>query len=158
MREPVVLLTGLYISIIYATLYMFFAAVPIVFEGTRGWSTGVAGQPFVGVAIGVITAVGAAGVGNKSYVRATVAAKAAGRGVEPEARLHNAMIGSILLPAGLFLFAWTTHPSVHWVAPVIGATLFSTGLVMVFISMISYLIDACKLCFPASRLFDSRIY
>ena len=143
-REPIVLLTGLYISIIYATLYMFFAAIPIVFEETRGWGQGVAGLPFVGVAIGVCLAVLAAGLDNKKYMRLTVAAATAGRALEPEARLHNAMIGSIVLPIGLFMFAWTTYPSVHWIAPVIGATLFSCGLVMVFISLISYLIDSCK--------------
>ena len=143
-REPIVLLTGLYISIIYATLYMFFAAIPIVFEETRGWGQGVAGLPFVGVAIGVCLAVLAAGVDNKKYMRLTVAAATAGQALEPEARLHNAMVGSIVLPIGLFMFAWTTYPSVHWIAPVIGATLFSCGLVMVFISLISYLIDSCK--------------
>ena len=142
-RESIILLTGLYISIIYAILYMFFAAIPIVFEGTRGWSQGIAGLPFTGVAIGTCLAVAAAGVDNKSYMRLTIAATAAGRVVEPEARLRNAMIGSIILPIGLFLFAWTTYPSVHWIVPIIGARLFSCGLVMVFISLINYLIDCC---------------
>ena len=142
-REPIVLLTGLYISIIYATLYMFFAAIPIVFEGTRGWRQGTAGLPFIGVAIGVCLAVAAAGVDNKAYIRLATAATAAGRVVEPEARLRNAIAGSIILPIGLFMFAWTTYPSVHWIAPVIGAVLFSCGLVMVFISLINYLIDSC---------------
>lgn len=144
-REPIVLLTGLYISIIYATLYMFFAAIPIVFEGTRGWSRGVAGLPFVGVALGVCLAVVAAGWDNKSYLRTTAVAIAAGKAVVPEARLRNAMVGSILLPIGLFLFAWTTYPSIHWIAPVIGTMIFSCGLVMVFISLINYLIDTCRL-------------
>ena len=122
---------------------MFFAAIPIVFEGTRGWSQGIAGLPFIGVAIGVCLAVSAAGVDNKSYMRLSTAATAAGRVVEPEARLRNAMVGSIILPIGLFLFAWTTYPSVHWIVPVVGATLFSCGLVMVFFSLINYLIDSC---------------
>jgi MFS family permease len=37
-REPIVLLTLLYISIVYGTLYMFFAGFPIVFQDARGWS------------------------------------------------------------------------------------------------------------------------
>lgn len=142
-REPIVLLTGVYTSIIYATLYLLFAAIPIVFEVTRHWSQGIGGLPFVGVAIGVCLAVGASGVDNKIYLRMTKVAAAAGRAVEPEARLHNAMIGSVILPIGLFLFAWTTFPEISWIAPVIGATIFSAGLVMVFISLISYLVDSC---------------
>lgn len=141
--EPIVLLMSLYMSIVYGTLYMLFAAIPIVFEGSRGWNEGIAGLPFVGVTIGVCLATVLSGVDNKRYVRlcATLAAK--GATVEPEARLCTAMVGAIVLPIGLFLFAWTTYPSVFWIAPVIGALLFSCGLVLVFISQLSYLIDCC---------------
>lgn len=142
-REPLVLVTGIYVSIIYATLYMFFAGIPIVFRGTRGWSQGVAGLPFVGVAVGVCFAMLAAVLDAKGYARLTAAAAQEGRPVPPEARLRMAMVGSIVLPAGLFLFAWTTYPWVHWIAPFIGATIFSCGLVMVFMSLITYLVDSC---------------
>lgn len=143
-REPIVLLSAIYVSIIFATLYMFFAAVPIVFEEKRGWRPGPAGLPFVGVAVGVLLAVLAAGVDNKGYVRQSVAATKAGKAIEPESRLRNAMVGSIILPMGLFIFAWTAYPSLIWIAPVIGITLFSCGLMMVFVSLIGYLIDSCK--------------
>jgi MFS family permease len=142
-REPIVLLTSLYIAIVYGTLYMFFAGFPIVFQVTRGWSQGTAGLPFVGVAIGVCLATLAAGVDNKRYVRLCAAAEADGCAVEPEARLRTAMVGSIVLPIGLFVFAWTTYPSVHWIVPIIGAMFFSCGLVMVFISLMGYVMDCC---------------
>ncbi|CEJ91839.1 hypothetical protein VHEMI07527 [[Torrubiella] hemipterigena] len=141
-REPIVMFTSLYISIVYGTLYMFFAGFPIVFQYTRGWSQGSAGLAFIGVVIGVCTATLAAGVDNKRYVRHCKAVAAKGGNVEPEARLTSAMVGSVILPIGLFLFAWTTYPSVHWIAPIIGAILFSCGLVLVFISLMSYLIDS----------------
>ncbi|KAH0833550.1 hypothetical protein AYO21_05228 [Fonsecaea monophora] len=141
-REPIVLLASLYIAIVYGTLYMFFAGFPIVFQAARGWSQGIAGLPFVGVAIGVCLATLAAGVDNKRFVRQCEAAEAEERVVEPEARLRTAMAGSIVLPIGLFLFAWTTYPSVHWIAPIIGGMFFAAGLVMVFISLMSYLVDS----------------
>lgn len=142
-REPIVLLTSLYVSIVYGTLYMFFAGFPIVFQVARGWSQGIAGLPFVGVAIGVCLATLAAGVDNKHYVRLCIAAEVDGCAVEPEVRLRTAMAGSIVLPIGLFMFAWTTYPSVHWIMPIIGAMFFSCGLVMVFISLLSYVVDTC---------------
>jgi MFS family permease len=141
--EPIVLLTSLYISIVYGTLYMFFAGFPIVFQGARGWSQGTAGLPFAGVAIGVCLATLAAGVHNKRYVRLNAAAEAERRAVEPEARLGTAMVGSIVLPIGLFLFAWTTYPSVPWIVPIIGAMFFGCGFVLIFISLMSYLVDSC---------------
>ena len=142
-REPIVLLMSLYMSIIYGTLYMFFTAFPFVFQVARGWSQGIAGLPFIGVAVGVCLATLAAGVDNKRYVRLCKAAEAEGRPVEPEARLSTAMVGSIVLPIGLFLFAFTTYPSIHWIVPIIGAMFFSCGLVMVFISFMSYAVDSC---------------
>lgn len=143
-REPIILLMSLYMAIIYGTLYMFFAAIPIVFQGSRGWSPGNAGLPFVGVAIGVCLATVITGIDNKRYTQICKASATAGKPVEPEARLSTAMGGSVVLPIALFLFAWTTYPAVHWIAPVIGATLFACGLVLVFISQICYLIDSCK--------------
>lgn len=165
-REPIVLLTSLYISIVYGTLYMFFAGFPIVFEGARGWSQGAAGLAFVGVAIGVCLATLAAGVDNKRYVRLCAAIEERGGAVEPEARLSTAMAGSIIIPIGLFLFAWTTYPSVPWIVPIIGAVFFACGLVMVFISLMSYLVDSCTFdpCFMILRhtahahLFTDVVY
>ena len=142
-REPIIFLMSLYMSITYGTLYMFFSAIPIVFQGSRGWNQGTAGLPFVGVAIGVCLATLLAGVESKRYVRLCAAMAEKGATVEPETRLSTAMAGSIVLPIGLFLFAWTTFPSVHWIAPVIGALLFSCGLILVFMSQMSYLIDTC---------------
>ncbi|KAI1325755.1 MFS transporter [Xylariaceae sp. FL0255] len=139
--EPIVLLTSIYISIIYGTLYMLFSAFPLVFQVARGWSQGTAGLPFAGVAVGVLLATLAAGVDNKRYVRICLEAKSKGHAVMPEARLRIAMAGAVILPIGLFLFAWTTYPWVHWILSVLGATLFGCGLVMVFISLISYLVD-----------------
>jgi MFS family permease len=146
-REPIVLLTALYMAIIYGTLYMFFSGFPIVFQGVRGWSQGTAGFAFIGIAVGVCFAMLAAGLDNMRYVRLCAAAKAEGRAVEAEARLNTAMTGSIIVPAGLFLFAWTTYPSVHWIFPILGGMLFSCGLIMVFISLMSYVIDSCTFQF-----------
>lgn len=53
--EPIVLLLSLYMAVIYGTLYLLFGAFPIVYRG-RGWNEGVAGLPFVGVAIGMMLA------------------------------------------------------------------------------------------------------
>lgn len=142
--EPIVLLTSLYVSIIYGTLYMLFAGIPIIFQGSRGWSQGLAGLPFIGVAVGAALAAVISGLDSKRYSRSAELAESEGRRVDPEGRLRSAMVGSILLPLGLLLFAWTTYPSVSWIFPILGATLFSCGLVMAFTSLVGYLVDSCR--------------
>ncbi|XXH04415.1 hypothetical protein Hte_010829 [Hypoxylon texense] len=60
----------------------------------------------------------------------------------PEARLPPALIGSVLLPIGLFWFAWTNGPNIHWIVCIIASAFFAAGLVLVFLSLMNYLIDS----------------
>lgn len=147
-KEPIVLLTAIYMSIIYGTLYLCFAAFPIVFQQGRGWSPGIGGLAFVGIAVGVIIAVIGTTLDQKRYVRV---AEANGGAAPPEARLPPTLVGSILIPVGLFWFAWTNGPDIHWIVSIIGSAFFATGLVTVFLSLLNYLIDSCKFSLILSR-------
>jgi hypothetical protein len=49
------------------TLYVMFAEFPIVYQQHRGWSSGIGGLAFIGVAIGVMIVVGYALWDNKRY-------------------------------------------------------------------------------------------
>jgi hypothetical protein len=53
----------------------------------------------------------------------------------PEARLPPAMVGSVFLPLGLFWFAWTNYPSIHWSVSIIATAPFGFGMVLVFLSI-----------------------
>ena len=39
-----------------------------------------------------------------------------------EARLYSACAAAVLLPIGIFVVAWTSTPSIHWIVPVMGLT------------------------------------
>ena len=153
--EPIVLLLSLYHAIIYGILYMLFGAFPIVFRAGRGWNEGVGGLPFVAVAIGVILAIAyVVFFDNKQYMKK---AQASGTGfAAPEARLPMCIVGGIALPIGLFWFAWTNSPSVHWVVSVIAAVPFGFGMVLIFLSILNYLIDSYTI-FAASVLAGNGI-
>jgi len=138
-REPIVLLISIYMAIIYGTLYMMFGAFPIVYQQTRGWSQGIGGLAFLGVAVGMLIGVGYAIYDNKRYER--VEAEHDGD-APPEARLPPGMIGCVCLPIGLFWFAWTNGPEIHWIVSIIGTAPFGFGMVLVFLSCMNYLIDA----------------
>ncbi|KPM36018.1 putative MFS-type transporter [Neonectria ditissima] len=152
-KEPIVLLTSIYMAVIYGTLYMCFAAFPIVFQAGRGWSPGVGGLAFTGIAVGVLIATLGSIWDNKRFSRVV----AENNGIaSPEARLPPALLGAILLPIGLFWFAWTSSPSIHWVVPIIGSVFFAIGLVLVFLSLINYLVDS-YVVFAASVLAANSI-
>jgi hypothetical protein len=154
-REPIVLLTSVYLAIVYGTLYLLFAAFPIVFQLNRGWSAGIGGLAFVGVAVGMLFAVAYAVVDNaRRYAR--VAASSPGGIAPPEARLPPAIVGSVLLPAGLFWFAWTNGPEVHWLVPIAASAVFAAGLVAVFLALLTYMIDSYTV-FAASVLAANSV-
>ncbi|KAM0326053.1 hypothetical protein ACHAPQ_007831 [Fusarium lateritium] len=132
-------ITSIYISIIYGTMYMCFAAFPIVFQRGRGWDQGIGGLAFTGIVIGVILSIASFVFEDKRYTRA---ARKRDGPMEPEDRLPPAMVGSILIPLGLFWFAWTTFLSVHWIVPIIGSVFFAWGLVLVFMALLNYLVDS----------------
>ncbi|TQV93115.1 multidrug resistance protein [Cordyceps javanica] len=139
-REPIVFIASIYVVIIYGTMYLNFAAYPIVFQRARGWGVGLGGVAFVGTAIGVILATVAAYFDYKYYIKAQKSKDTLI--LPPEYRLRSTIVGSFLIPIGLFWFAWTSQPSIHWIVPIIGSVFFACGLVMVFMSLLNYLIDS----------------
>ncbi|KAI0976312.1 major facilitator superfamily transporter [Xylaria arbuscula] len=152
-REPIVTLLSLYLAVIYGTLYLMFAAFPIIFDEMRNWSEGISGLAFLGIAVGTVIAVGCFGF---DQVRYRKICEANGGAPVPEARLPLALVGSVLLPIGLFIFAWTNGTNFHWIVPIIASGIFGAGLVAVFLSSQNYLIDSYTI-FAASVIAGSSI-
>ncbi|CZR67442.1 related to synaptic vesicle transporter SVOP and related transporters (major facilitator superfamily) [Phialocephala subalpina] len=75
----------------------------------------------------------------RRYIRA---AERTGGRAPPEQRLPPVMVGSVFLPLGLFWFAWTNYPSIHWIVSTIATVPFGFGMVLVFLGIINYLVDA----------------
>ena len=84
------------------------------------------------------------------------AATRAPRSLPPEARLEPAMVGGFFLPIGLFWFAWTNAASIHWTICIVGSSFFGFGQVLLFISLINYIIDSYTV-FAASSLAANAI-
>ena len=67
----------------------------------------------------------------------------------PEARLYWAMGAGVLFPVGIFLYAWTAYESVHWIAMVIGLTIFMWATFMIYLGSFTYLADWYVLSFAS---------
>ncbi|KAJ7170244.1 major facilitator superfamily domain-containing protein, partial [Mycena crocata] len=146
--EPIVLCVALYISIVYGTLYALFAAFPIVFQQHHHFSSAQGGLAFIGIGIGIILGLASTPLQNRVYWRAMETSET-GRAA-PEARLHQAMVGGVLVPIGLFWFAFSASPSVHWLVPIVGSVFFGTGISQILQSLTSYLMDAYELYFASA--------
>lgn len=153
--EPIVLLLSLYTAVVYAILYSFFSAFPIVFQQVRGWSPGIGGLAFLGILVGMIFAFAfVIFYINPDYIKAVE--KNGGFFAPPEVRLKGALVGAPLLVLGLALFAATDFPSIHWSVPIILSSPFGFAMVLIFLSLQNYLIDA-YLLYAASVLAANSV-
>jgi MFS family permease len=140
--EPIVGLYSLYTAFNFAVLFSFFAAFPGIFQGTYGFSISMTGLTFFAIAVGCF--IGAAlftVIDRVTYSKRVIQSRASGDNgmVGPEHRLYGAMLGSLLLPIGLFWFAWSSRADTHWISPVIATVPFACGNLLVFVCLsISY--------------------
>lgn len=139
MLEPILLCVSIYLALIYGILYLTFEAYPVSFQEVRGWTNaGVAALPFLGILVGVI--LGSILIMAITKTRFARKLKKHGR-VVPEERLPPMIIASVLLPAGLFWFGWTSNPHVSWVPQVIAGVPIGLGILVIFMQGLNYIID-----------------
>ncbi|CAG7924288.1 unnamed protein product [Penicillium olsonii] len=151
---PIVLLLSIYMAIIYGTMYMQFAAFPIVFEDNLKWPQSISGLSFVGMLTGQLLGCVYSSFDDIRYKK-VADSDPYGR-PPPEARLIPGMVGSITLPVGLFWFAWTNFPHIHWIVCEIGTVLFGFSHVSIFLSILNYLVDGYTI-YAASALAGNAV-
>lgn len=57
-------------------------------------------------------------------------------------RLANTIYFAPFIPVSLFMYAWTTRASVHWIVPCISFIPFGFGLLGIFVPCQTYAVDA----------------
>ena len=126
----------IYISIVYAIMYLAFYAVPYIFRHDRDWKPTVATLPFLSMLVGIVACCIFVAWYSNSYYQPRLRTR---RKVLPEDRLPPIMLGSILMPVGLFWLAWTSH--VSWVAQVISIAFIGAGIMLIFTNGVAFIID-----------------
>jgi hypothetical protein len=121
-----------------------------------GMDSGIGSLPFLGIGFGMILGTITTLVTDNYYVRAVNASSTGS--VPPETRLIPACYASWCLPVSLAIFAATSDPSIHWIAPVLAGVPFGLGLIVIFVSVLSYLIDANGESHPSITTFRNSSY
>ncbi|KAI1867768.1 uncharacterized protein JN550_006909 [Neoarthrinium moseri] len=147
--EPITFFAAAYNGFLYGIVYIFNESFPIVFgpQG-HGFNTGQVGLSFLGVAIGPCIAFCFYPLQERYYLKRV--AHNDQKGV-PEARVWMARWGAVFIPVSLFWFAWTSYPSIHWIAPILASALFGAGIYIIILSILNYVVDAYQ-TYSASAL------
>jgi len=134
--EPTVFFFSLWISFAWAVLYLTFGAIPLVFINHHGFTLDQAGAVFTAISIaGIISTIIA--ITAEKYLRRTRPELLK----SPEGRLWPACIQSILLPIGLFWFAWTQFSSIPWIVPTLAIGCATMGIYSIYLAVFNYLAD-----------------
>ena len=116
-------------------LFSFLGSYNYVFQTVYHFNQKEIGLTFIAMIIGYVFAILTFIIFDRTlYQKAAV--KANGRPA-PELRLHSAMLGSFLLPIGLFWFAWAPGKDVHWIVPVLAGVPFGWGSLSIFVRTLS---------------------
>lgn len=153
--EPLVATLSIYTAFAFAMMFSFFGSYSYVFALTYGFNAKEIGLTFLGILVGFAFAIASFGIFDATLYR-KAAARANGHPA-PEHRLYAAMLGSIMLPIGLFWFAWAPHKDVHWIVPVLAGVPFGWATLGIFIGATTYLVEVYGAAVGASAVAANGI-
>lgn len=136
--EPILLATNLYLGLVYAILYCWFEAFPLVYNGAYGMSLGISGLPYISLMIGAWVSA----VGYFYYLRRVTEKDLLNGSMTPEKRMPVACFGAFCLPICMFWFGRTAKEDIHWISPTIAAAFFAIGACLLFNAILNYQADA----------------
>ncbi|GME29169.1 MFS general substrate transporter [Neofusicoccum parvum] len=141
--EPIVIFSTMYVSLIFAVLFLFFQAYPFIFRGVYSMSPPTAGLALIPIGVGCI-------FGMAIFLWWDNKLHEAKRRGEPWSykeeyqRLPLACGAGPALAASIFWLAWTCRADIHWIVPMLAGLPFGAAYIVIFIAFFNYLTDAYK--------------
>lgn len=140
-QEPIVVLFALYLTVVYIILFTFLDGYTYIFGDTYGFSEGIVGLSFIGIAIGLCFAsLLIPLIYHWAKRDLKIIQSKGGSKLPPEKRLWFAMFGAPAIPISLFWMGWTNYASISYWSGLVASVLFGYGILCVFISTYQYII------------------
>ncbi|KAK0438120.1 major facilitator superfamily domain-containing protein [Armillaria borealis] len=157
-KEPVLMFANLYIGFVYAIFYLWFEAFPLVFIDIYHFNLGTSGLPFLAfVVTGAITYFVYVLYQMYHIAPRYARADAEGKEIAPEIRLEIGLMASIFIPTSVLIFGFASKESIHWIVPVIGASLYLPGIYLCFQSILTYVTSSYP-AYAASVLAGNDLF
>src|SRR3984957_19698805 len=113
---------------------------PIVYKTGKNYSAGTTGLMFIPAGIGILLSAACAPLVNQHYLR--LCARHPSHKPPAEIRLIPMMISCWAIPIGLFIFAWTSYPSLSWAGPAMSGGVVGFGFIFLYNSANNYIVDS----------------
>lgn len=121
-------------------MYIVISTFLSVWVGVYNQSTGIGGLNYISITVGFLLATQtAAPLSDTIYGKLKEKNQDMGK---PEFLVPLMVPGACLVPIGLFIYGWGADTPTHWIVPNIGAMLFSSGMILGFQCLQTYIVDA----------------
>ncbi|KAL3430411.1 major facilitator superfamily domain-containing protein [Aspergillus tetrazonus] len=138
--QPILALLTLYQSFVYGVLFLFYQTYPVAFGEDRSWPTSLKYMPLLALIVGVFA--GSLGIIITNQVYTRHHSHTLDGIYIPESRLPPMIVGGVMVPIGMFWFAWTASSIfISWASPICASFLTGCGMYLLFIQGFNYIID-----------------
>ncbi|KAG9236349.1 MFS multidrug transporter-like protein [Amylocarpus encephaloides] len=138
--QIIVQILALYMAYLYGIMYLVLSTFPALWEDVYNESVGIGGLNYISLGVGFFLGTQVcAPTQDKIYKELK---KRNGGVGKPEFRVPLMIPGALLVPIGLFIYGWTAQAKTHWIAPNIGAAIFSAGVIVGFQCIQTYIVDS----------------
>lgn len=153
--EPIVTLVCIYNSFMFGLMYLFVVASPWVYQHYYGFDLTGQSLSFLGLMVGTgLAPIPLVLIDLYIYQPRLKHFLAENEDPDarfpPEERLFPGLLSSTVLPAALFIFAWTARTSIHWIVPIIFQSLAMMATVLTYSSSNVFMIDSYGPLYGAS--------
>ncbi|KAF9219733.1 MFS general substrate transporter [Gyrodon lividus] len=152
LTEPTVLSFSVWVGFTWGVLFCFIDSISDEMEAVYGFSVGERGTTYICISIGSLFGWLVNMCQEELYkfvnlcpifgsFRSSAGCRKYVDKKGPEARLCSALVAAVLFPAGMLIYAWTARPTIHWIVPLFGLTIFMVGAFIVYQVVSVYLAD-----------------
>lgn len=162
-KEPIVILMGLWLIVVYIVIYSFLQGYGDIFGDTYGLGHGLEGTCFLAIDVGFFLFLCLVPVYYRLYKRKVYALQKAhgeqptdfqhlpGLDIpEPEYRLWPSVLVAPAFPICLFWLGWTNRASISIWSSLGAVTLFGFCWAGIYVTVYLYILDVCKFTPPQS--------
>ncbi|ERF74148.1 hypothetical protein EPUS_08887 [Endocarpon pusillum Z07020] len=139
--EPIVIMSSLLLGANFGFLFQWFITVPVALGSAYSFTIQSVGLAFTSALAGTVLALTMSVLLDMLF-RPRGNNKKMGMLPNIEYRLYPAMIGAPLMMAALFWVGNTAKPTVNYIVPIVGTTVYVWGSMSALIGIIAYLFDA----------------
>ncbi|KIM44763.1 hypothetical protein M413DRAFT_442721 [Hebeloma cylindrosporum] len=148
--EPIVFAVSMWLGFAWGVYYCMIESIPPVFKSLHQFNQGEVGSVYMTMALG-----GLLGFLTNFYQEKLYQRNVEKRG--PQARLYLVCGAAFLFPISMFMFAWTSLPSLPWALLIVALIIFVWAVFVMYLAIFTYLAD-CYGPYASSALAGQSLF